>query len=50
MIKPLEITHQSQNNLKTILVELGQWAIDNGRGWIVREVHAALQQEGLCCE
>jgi hypothetical protein len=32
---------------KSDLVTLGQWALVLGRGWLVRAVHRALDQEGL---
>ena len=29
------------------LIDIGQWAIATGRGWVVRAVHAAIRREGL---
>jgi hypothetical protein len=43
------VSHQvdHQRARKAILVALGQWAVDNGRGWIVRAVDVAIAREGL---
>jgi hypothetical protein len=32
---------------KNILIDLGLWAIDTGRGWLVHGVHRALDSKGL---
>jgi hypothetical protein len=37
----------SMTRRKADLVALGNWAVDTGRGWLVRAVHAAIECEGL---
>jgi hypothetical protein len=32
---------------KSVLVDLGSWAVTTSCGWLVRAVHAAIEQEGL---
>jgi hypothetical protein len=36
-----------QRARKTLLLELGEWAVITGRRWLVQAVHAALEWEGL---
>ena len=37
----------SRHHRKSDLVTLGLWALATGRGWLVRAVHWALEEEGL---
>jgi hypothetical protein len=32
---------------KSVLVDLGSWAVTTSCGWLVRAVHAAIEREGL---
>jgi hypothetical protein len=42
--------HDPAVHRKRTLVDLGQWALVTGRGWLVHAVHAALVREGLAHE
>jgi hypothetical protein len=50
---PVSVAHprvQHRRRRKAQLVQLGVWGMNVGKGWVVRGVQRALQQEGLAHE
>jgi hypothetical protein len=47
LIGDQDLTENQGIRRKALLVDLGRWGIETGRGWLVQAVTAALQREGL---
>ena len=47
MLSLIKFARQNHHSRKTLLIELGQWAVETRRGWLVRAVDAAIEREGL---